>query len=79
MAKHNTKNDCWVIIDNKVYDVTSFLDDHPGGAKAILLYGGKDATEQFDMLHDRNVIPKYAPETYIGDLVGGSSSEQPKE
>jgi cytochrome b involved in lipid metabolism len=47
------------------------LDDHPGGAKAILLYAGKDATEQFDMLHDRNVISKYAPNTYIGDVVAG--------
>lgn len=58
-----------MIIDSKVYDVTKFLDDHPGGAKAIAIYAGKDATEQFDMLHERNVIDKYAPDTYIGDLV----------
>jgi cytochrome b involved in lipid metabolism len=41
---------------------------HPGGAKAILLYAGKDATEEFNMLHDENVIEKYAPETIIGTL-----------
>lgn len=33
-----------------------------GGKKAILMFAGKDATEEFDMLHKREVIPKYAPE-----------------
>jgi cytochrome b involved in lipid metabolism len=34
----------------QVLDVTKFLPEHPGGAKAILLYAGKDATEEFLML-----------------------------
>ena len=55
IAKHDKENDCWVIIDGEVYDVTKFLPDHPGGKKAILIYGGKDATEEFDMLHERKV------------------------
>jgi len=59
VAKHNTEGDCWVIIDNEVYDCTKFLKDHPGGAGAIMLFAGKDATEEFDMLHDRKVIQKY--------------------
>jgi cytochrome b involved in lipid metabolism len=33
-------------------NVTNFLPDHPGGEKAILLYAGRDATEEFNMLHD---------------------------
>jgi len=37
-------------------NVTEFLENHPGGPKAILLYAGKDATEEFNMLHDKNVI-----------------------
>jgi flavocytochrome c len=68
VAKHNTKDDCWVILDGKVYDVTNFLPDHPGGEKAILLYAGRDATEEFNMLHDPKVIPRYAPEALIGVL-----------
>merc|ERR1711907_314310 len=59
VAKHNKDSDCWVIIGEDVYDVTKFLGDHPGGKKAIMLYAGKDATEEFDMMHKRNVITKY--------------------
>ena len=55
VAKHNKKDDCWVIVDGQVLDVTSFLPDHPGGEKAILLYAGRDATEEFNMLHDAKV------------------------
>lgn len=51
VAKHNTENDCWVILFDKVYDTTKFMHDHPGGKEAILLFAGKDATEEFDMLH----------------------------
>lgn len=69
VAKHNTKTDCWVIIGKQVLDVTNFLDDHPGGGKSILVYAGKDSTEEFDMLHKREVIGKYAPETVIGELI----------
>lgn len=40
-----------VIVNEEVLDVTKFLPDH-GGEKAILLYAGRDATEEFNMLHD---------------------------
>ena len=56
IAKHNTKDDCWVAVNGLALNVTGFLPDHPGGPKAILLYAGKDATEEFNMLHDKNVI-----------------------
>ena len=42
----SSRESCWVIIKGEVYDVTNFLDDHPGGAAIILKYGGKDATYQ---------------------------------
>lgn len=55
VSKHNKKDDIWVIVNGQVLDVTSFLPDHPGGEKAILLYAGRDATEEFNMLHDPKV------------------------
>ncbi|KAI9169317.1 hypothetical protein LWI28_010639 [Acer negundo] len=45
---HNTKDDCWIVIDNKVYDVTSYLDEHPGGDDVVLAATAKDATDEFE-------------------------------
>lgn len=70
VAKHNTAEDCWVIIKNVVVDLTSFLNDHPGGKGSIVTYAGKDATESFAMLHEDNFIPKYVSENVIGRLKG---------
>jgi predicted heme/steroid binding protein len=68
VAKHKSKDNIWVVISGQVLDVTKFLPDHPGGEKAILLYAGRDATEEFNMLHDPKVIPRYAPDAVIGKL-----------
>lgn len=47
VAKHSTKNDCWLIVSNKVYDASKFLLSHPGGTQAIIEYCGNDATAAF--------------------------------
>ncbi|WPK27196.1 hypothetical protein PUMCH_004573 [Australozyma saopauloensis] len=70
VAKHNKADDCWVIVKNVVMDLTSFLDNHPGGRESIVKYAGQDATESFDMLHEDNVIARYAPECVLGRLKG---------
>merc|ERR1719326_2436085 len=68
VAKHTSKTDCWVVVSGQVLDVTSFLSQHPGGELAILTFAGKDATEEFNMIHPPDVIPKYAPDAIIGEL-----------
>ena len=44
--EHNTKESLWLLIDNKVYDVTDFK--HPGGKQILLQNAGQDATTQFE-------------------------------
>merc|ERR1719335_438186 len=75
VAKHTTKTDCWVVVDGKVLDVTSFLSQHPGGELAILTFAGKDATEEFNMIHPPDVIPKYAPDAIIGKVGTGAPAK----
>lgn len=70
VAKHNTAEDCWVIVKNVVLDLTPFLEDHPGGKESIVKFAGQDATESFDMLHEDNVIARYAPKCVLGRLKG---------
>ncbi|OAE22520.1 hypothetical protein AXG93_2423s1070 [Marchantia polymorpha subsp. ruderalis] len=48
VATHSSADDCWVIIHGKIYDVTKYLDDHPGGDQVLLVSAGEDATEEFD-------------------------------
>ena len=70
IAKHNTKDDLWVVVKGVVMDLTNWLDEHPGGPQAIMNFMGRDATEEFEMLHDDEVIPKYAPAQVIGRVKG---------
>ncbi|XP_021900111.1 cytochrome B5-like protein [Carica papaya] len=46
VALHNKRTDCWIIIKDRVYDVTSYVEEHPGG-DAILNHAGDDSTEGF--------------------------------
>ncbi|KAK1859905.1 hypothetical protein I4F81_002497 [Pyropia yezoensis] len=48
VAKHATARDCWLVISGGVYDVTSYLSEHPGGEDVMLDMAGKDATNEFD-------------------------------
>ncbi|KAF9426462.1 hypothetical protein BGZ94_006489 [Podila epigama] len=73
VASHNSENDCWVIVHGKVYNVSNFLNDHPGGKKIILKNAGTDATKQFDAFHNAGVLEKY------GALCIGVIGEPPKD
>ncbi|CAI5478022.1 unnamed protein product [Closterium sp. Yama58-4] len=68
VARHNKRDDCWVIIKNKVYDLTSYVDEHPGG-DAILNNAGEDATEGFYGPQHASRVFDQVEEFFIGDLV----------
>jgi len=71
VEKHNSEDSVWIVVDKKVYDATSYLEDHPGGGDSILLVGGEDATEEFLAIHSEKAKAMLA-EYYIGDVDDGS-------
>ncbi|KEY65204.1 hypothetical protein S7711_09383 [Stachybotrys chartarum IBT 7711] len=67
VAQHkDDANGYWVIVENEVYDVSKFLDEHPGGAKILKRYAGKDATKAFWKYHNEHVLQKYGGKLKIG-------------
>lgn len=50
VKKHNHRADCWVIIENKVYDLTKYIQFHPGG-DILLDAAGKDGTSLYQHYH----------------------------
>lgn len=61
VAKHNTSQSCYIVLKGNVYDVTSYLEQHPGGAAILLTNAGQDATAEFSKIHSPDVL-EYLPE-----------------
>ena len=68
IKKHNTKKDAWTIIENKVYNISSWIPKHPGG-EIIMKAVGKDATQLFIANNHPSYVKKtILPKYYIGNL-----------
>lgn len=67
VAQHNKASDVWIILKNKVYDVTQYVEEHPGG-KAILRNAGKDSTKGFYGPQHPERVFDLIDDFYIGDL-----------
>ena len=48
LALHKSNDDIWMSIHNKVYDVTTYVEDHPGGEEVLFDLAGQDASEGFE-------------------------------
>jgi len=68
--KHNNDGDCWIVIDNLVYDVSKFLNFHPGSKGLLLKVAGTDCSEEFWGLHRRSILDKYNERLVIGHVSG---------
>ena len=69
VAEHNTLDDLWLAVDGKVFDITKFAADHPGGKEVLELYAGQDGSAEFNMIHHPDIIRKYGRVYEIGDVV----------
>lgn len=73
IGKHGTRSDCWLIINNKVLNVTTFLNLHSGGADVIIPYCGKDGTAAFNAIkngqgHSNQAVSMF--ENYLIAILG---------
>lgn len=69
IAKHNTVSDCYLIVNNSVYSVATFIEQHPGGRQKILDMCGREASKVFSTIHSNfawNLLKSY----FIGNVGG---------
>lgn len=69
LAKHNTPNDCWVALGGKIYNISTYLDYHPGGVDILIKYSGKDCTALFMKYHRWVNYERILDECFIGFLI----------
>ncbi|KAK4878997.1 hypothetical protein RN001_007143 [Aquatica leii] len=65
---HDTIGDCWIVIYDHVYDVSTFLDEHPGGREILLEYAGRDASCAFRSTGHSKVAIYALKRYYVGEL-----------
>lgn len=64
----NSFKSTWIIINNKVYDVTKFLEEHPGGEEVLREQAGGNATESFEDVGHSSDAREMAADMVIGEL-----------
>ncbi|KAJ5649148.1 uncharacterized protein N7484_002871 [Penicillium longicatenatum] len=66
VANHNKDGDLWVIINGKVFDMTTYMDTHPGGKQVLLKHGGLDATKKYLKYHKPQTMAREGDALCIG-------------
>ena len=75
VKQHNTKEDCWIIIGNEVYDITEFMKTHPG-KNAPMVVAGQDATLMFKKIHPVRVHKSINSPTFCDLYMVGYIEEE---
>ncbi|KAI0009236.1 putative cytochrome b5 [Xylariaceae sp. FL0662B] len=78
VAEHNTKKDLFLVIHDKVYDATKFVDEHPGGEEVILDVSGQDATEAFEDVGHSDEARETLDQLLVGSLKRQPGDPAPK-
>ncbi|ESO06799.1 hypothetical protein HELRODRAFT_76893 [Helobdella robusta] len=80
IKKHNTRTDRWIVIEDKVYNVSEWAKKHPGGSAIMGHYAGQDASEAFREFHkDKLKVSKYMAPICIGNVVPKASADLDEE
>lgn len=75
VAKHKSTDDLWIVYNGLVYDVSKFIDEHPGGEEVVVDVAGTDATEEFDDIGHSDDAHEILQGLLIGKLEGGVTKE----
>ncbi|KAG6001302.1 hypothetical protein E4U21_004516 [Claviceps maximensis] len=78
VAEHNTKKDMYVVIHDKIYDCTQFIDEHPGGEEVLLDCAGQDATEAFEDVGHSDEARETLDKIQVGVLKRQAGDPTPK-
>ncbi|KAL8170048.1 UNVERIFIED_CONTAM: hypothetical protein K2H54_062358 [Gekko kuhli] len=77
-GQKNSKQEKWLVINRKVYDISQFQWRHPGGTRVISHYAGQDATDAFTAFHkDEDLVQKYLHQLLIGELAPDQPNCEP--
>ncbi|KAH7141469.1 cytochrome b5-like heme/steroid binding domain-containing protein [Dactylonectria estremocensis] len=79
VAEHSTKSDLYVVIHDKVYNCSSFIDEHPGGEEVMMDLAGADATEAFEDVGHSDEAREILEKLQIGDLKRQPSDPKPTD
>jgi len=66
VRRHCTEEDCWIIVDNGVYDVTEFFPNHPGGSEVLFAKAGEDCTKEFYGDQHPDTVPTTLEQFLVG-------------
>jgi cytochrome b involved in lipid metabolism len=78
VAAHDKPGDVWIIVNNKVIDVSEFVKTHPGGEAAIMAFAGKDASVEWNMIHKPDFLEVHVPDKILGELGKGGGGPPKK-
>lgn len=76
IKKHNSESDCWSIVNGKVYNLTSYVQKHPGGNAVIANICGKDGTNSFSNQHNTESKPKSVLSGFLLGSLGASITKE---
>ncbi|KAK5619517.1 Fatty acid desaturase 2 [Crenichthys baileyi] len=77
---HSSRNDQWLVVNRKVYNISQWAKRHPGGFRVISHYAGEDATEAFTAFHpDLKFVQKFLKPLLVGELAATEPSQDRKK